>query len=99
MSTVNVTYDYVYFAGGSGHTRQPRSTTGPGGFTLINSLSGGTLQTGDTFAPSAQPQTITEDTSTIPPTPSKTFTFAFMNVSGGTDDAVVCKLVREQCAA
>ncbi len=83
MSTVSVTYDYVYFGGGSGHTRQPRSTTGPGGFTLINSLPGGTLQTGDTFAPGAQPQTLTEGGGGIPPKPVETFTFAFMNISGG----------------
>ena len=85
MPTVSVTYDYVYFAGGGGHTRQPRSTTGPGGFTLINSLTGGTLQSGDTFAAGAQPKTITESGgATLPPPPAKTFTFAFMNVSGGT---------------
>jgi hypothetical protein len=82
--SVSVTYDYVYFAGGGGHTRQPRSTTGPGGFTLINSLPGGTLQSGDTFAAGAQPQTLTEGGSTLPPVPAKTYTFAFMNVSGGT---------------
>jgi hypothetical protein len=84
MSTVSVTYDYVYFGGGPGHTRQPRSSTGPGGFTLINSLTGGTLQTGDMFAASAQPQTLTEGGGGIPPGSVETFTFAFMNVSGGT---------------
>ena len=84
MSTVSVTYDYVYFGGGSGHTRQPRSTTGPGGFTLISSLPGGTLQTGDTFAASAQPQTMSEGGAGIPPKPVQTFVFAFMSVSGGT---------------
>jgi len=75
MSTVTVTYDYVYFAGGPGHTRQPRSTTGPGGFTLINSLSGGTLQTGDMFA--AVGQQTTQQVN------GETYSFAFMNVSGG----------------
>jgi hypothetical protein len=84
MPSVSVTYDYVYFAGGSGHTRQPRSTTGPGGFTLIYSQSGGTLQTGDIFSASSQPGTLTEGGSTMPPTPAKTYTFAFTNVSGGT---------------
>ena len=84
MSTVTVTYDYVYFAGGSGHTRQPRSATGPGGFTLIKTQSGGTSETGLTFAASSQPQTLSVGGSTLPPRPAQTYTFAFMSVSGGT---------------
>jgi hypothetical protein len=76
MSTTTVTYDYVYFAGGPGRTRQPRSSTGPGGFTLISSLSGGTLQTGDTFAAGAPPATAIVS--------GATYSFAFMSVSGGT---------------
>jgi hypothetical protein len=75
MSTTTVTYDCVYFAGGSGHTRQPRSSTGPGGFTLISSLSGGSVQTGDTFAAGAQPATAIVS--------GATYNFAFMSVSGG----------------
>jgi hypothetical protein len=75
VSTVTATYDYVYFGGGPGHTRQPRSTTGPGGFSLISSLSGGTLQTGDLFAVGAQPATLLVN--------NATYNFAFMNVSGG----------------
>lgn len=76
MSTTTLTYDYVYFAGGPGHTRQPRSATGPGGFTLISSLSGGTLQGGDRFAAGAQPATAILGLAT--------YSFAFMSVSGGT---------------
>jgi hypothetical protein len=84
MPTVSVTYDYVYFTSGAGYTRQPRSATGPGGFTLINSLPGGTLQSGDTFAAGAQPSTLSVGGGvTIPPSPAKTYLFAFMNVSGG----------------
>jgi hypothetical protein len=74
--SVNVTFDYVYFSGGpgSGHTRQPRSPTGPGGgFTLISSVLGG--QVGPTFSPSKQPA--------IQIVNKLTYTFAFMNVSGG----------------
>lgn len=84
MPTVSVTYDYVYFGGGAGYRRQPRSAGGPGGFTLINSISGGTLQTGDTFGASAQPSTLSVGGGTFPPEPAKNFVFAFMNVSGGT---------------
>jgi hypothetical protein len=47
-------------------------------------LSGGTLQTGDTFAASAQPQTMSEGGGGISLKPIETFVFAFMNVSGGT---------------
>jgi hypothetical protein len=36
-----LTYDYVYFASGP-HQRQPRLSSGPGGFTLIQSIPGGT---------------------------------------------------------
>jgi hypothetical protein len=76
MSTVTITYDYVYFGSSSGRTRQPRSSTGPGGFTAIGQLPGGTADTGNTFAPGAQPPTIVVGLIT--------YYFAFMNVSGGT---------------
>jgi hypothetical protein len=87
MSTVTVTYNYVFFAGGPGNKRQPRSTDGPGGFTLISSLSGGTLQTGDTFGAGAQPSTIVGPTGLLPGE-TQTYTFAFMNVTGGTPAGV-----------
>jgi hypothetical protein len=75
MPTVTLTYDYVYFATGPSYTRQPRSAAGPGGFTLITSQSGGTLQSGDSFSASSQPGTQTVG--------ATTYTFAFTNVSGG----------------
>lgn len=70
-----LTYQYVYFASGP-HTRQPRTPSGPGGFTLIQSLPGGTLSSGDTFVASPQPPSQPVGTNTYP--------FAFVNVSGGT---------------
>jgi hypothetical protein len=76
MSSVTITYDYVYFGGGSGHTRQPRSSNGPGGFTLIYELPGGTADAGNSFAPGAQPPTLNYG--------GTSYDFAFMNVSGGT---------------
>jgi hypothetical protein len=76
MPAVTITYDYVYFGGGSSHTRQPRSSTGPGGFTLIYSLPGGTADAGNTFGPGAQPASLVNG--------GITYEFAFMNVSGGT---------------
>jgi len=75
MSAITVTYDYVYFAGGPGRTRQPRSMPGPGGFTLLNQLSGTTLQSGDTFTVGAQPASIV--------VANVTYSFSFTNVSGG----------------
>lgn len=74
-----LTYQYVYFASGP-HTRQPRSASGPGGFSLIQTLPGGTLTSGDTFVASAQPATQTVGGETYP--------FSFMNVSGGTGGGV-----------
>jgi hypothetical protein len=74
MSTVTVTYQYVYFQGGLGHTRQPRSTTGPAGLTLLSQFPGPPVETGGSFrAP-------------LPPAPyvvgNLTYDFAFTNVSG-----------------
>jgi hypothetical protein len=74
MTSVTITYDYVYYGSGAGRTRRPRSSTGPGGFTAIpgiNQLPGGTIDTGNT-----QPATIV-----VGPV---TYQFAFMSVSGGT---------------
>ncbi len=76
----NLTYNYVYFASGP-HTRQPRSSSGAGGFTSIDSFSGGTLSAGDTFASTLQPATRTVD--------GATYDFAFLSVSGGTGGGVV----------
>jgi hypothetical protein len=70
-----LTYQYVYFASGP-HSRQPRASSGPGGFTLIQSLPGGTLSNGDTFVASPQPASQTVGANVYP--------FAFVNVSGGT---------------
>lgn len=71
-----LTYAYVYFASGP-HQRQPtRAPGGPGGFTLIQSLPGGTLSSGDTFV--ASPQQSSKMVG------GNSFPFAFMNVSGGT---------------
>jgi hypothetical protein len=75
-----ITYQYVYFASGP-HVRQPiRSPGGPGGFDLIQTLSGGTLSSGDSFGASAQPSSMTVGSNTYP--------FSFMNVSGGTGGGV-----------
>jgi len=76
MPTVTVTYDYVYFAGGPGRTRQPRPPSGPGGFTLIQTSPGGTQSTGNTFIASPQPSAATVG--------GATYEFAFMDVTGGT---------------
>lgn len=74
-----LTYQYVYFASGP-HTRQPRSASGPGGFSLIQTLPGGTLTSGDTFVASPQPASQVVGGNTFP--------FSFMNVSGGKDGGV-----------
>ena len=74
-----LTYQYVYFASGP-HTRQPRSSSGPGGFSLIQTLPGGTLTSGDTFVASPQPASQV--------VAGNTFPFSFMNVSGGKDGGV-----------
>jgi len=73
--SVTVTYNYVYYPGGPGQTRQPRSNPGPGGFTLINSLPGGTYNSGDQFAVGSVPPTKVVN--------GQTCIFAFTNVSGG----------------
>src|SRR5277367_207086 len=78
MAKVALTYNYVYFGASGPHERRPvRSSGGPGGFTLIQEKSGGTLQTGDQFAIGVP----------LPPTQpvgNATYNFAFVNVSGGT---------------
>ena len=75
-----LTYEYVYFASGP-HVRQPtRTAGGPGGFALIQSLSGGTLTSGDTFIASPQPSSQEVEGQPYP--------FAFMNVSGGKNGGV-----------
>lgn len=75
-----LTYKYVYFPSGGPHTRQPRSIGGSGGFTPIGNLSGpaGTLQANTPFQ---------IPPGTLPPSEvvgNTTYTFAFVNVSGGT---------------
>jgi hypothetical protein len=75
-----VTYQYVYFASGP-HTRQPRSSSGPGGFTLIQTLPGGTLTSGDMFVAGLQPSSETVGGVAYP--------FAFVSVSGGTQGGVI----------
>lgn len=78
MVQVALTYSYVYLGGGGPHERRPvRTPGGPGGFELIAQKSGGTLQTGDQFQIGVP----------LPPTQvvdGVTYTFAFVNVSGGT---------------
>jgi hypothetical protein len=78
MVQVALTYNYVYFGADGPHERRPvRSAGGPGGFTLIQEKSGGTLQTGDQFQIGIPlPQTQQVGTAT--------YNFAFVNVSGGT---------------
>ena len=75
----NLTYNYVYFASGP-HSRQPRSSSGPGGFTLLQSFPGGSLAAGDTFVASPQPATMQVG--------AATYDFAFVSVSGGTGGGV-----------
>jgi hypothetical protein len=70
-----LTYNYVYFAYGK-HQRQPRAASGPGGFALIQSIAGGTLASGDTFAVGVQPATQSVG--------GATYAFGFVNVSDGT---------------
>jgi len=78
MAQVPLTYDLVYFGANGPHERRPvRTGGGPGGFNLIATHSGGTLQTGDQFLigiPLPATQTVG----------SATYSFAFVNVSGGT---------------
>jgi hypothetical protein len=78
MAQVALTYNYVYFGADGPHERRPiRSPGGPGGFTLIQEKSGGTLQTGDRFLIGI-PLPETQKVGTA------TYNFAFVNVSGGT---------------
>jgi hypothetical protein len=70
-----VTYNYVTFRAGS-HQRQP-TRTGPGGFTVLQSNSGGSPTSG-TFAAPSPPKTISIVA------PPETFDFSFMTVSGGS---------------
>jgi hypothetical protein len=80
-----LTVNYVYYAGRGPHTRQPRNTGSYGGFTPIDSLSGslGTLGEGSTFNTTLglMPNQVTDATVN----PPVTYTFAFVNVSGGTN--------------
>lgn len=70
-----LTYQYVYFASGQ-HQRQPRPAGGPGGFTLLQTQAGGTVQSADTVSAGVQPGSWQVGANTYP--------FCFMNVSGGT---------------
>src|SRR5271169_6663460 len=65
-----VTYQYVYFSSGP-HQRQPRS--GPGGFTVIETLP--PYSAGGNFAAGKLPST--------QPVGSDTYNFSFATVSGG----------------
>ena len=76
----SLTYSYVYFAAGK-HQRQPRSASGPGGFTLIQSIEGGTLASGDKFAIGAQP-----DTQQVG---NQTYSFGFVSITGGTPSGLI----------
>ena len=76
MPTVPVTYNYVYFGSGP-HQRQPtRTTSGPGGFTLIQSNTGAMQTTGDVLPLGAQPENWLVG--------GHNYQFAFVNVSGGS---------------
>lgn len=78
MAQVALTYSYVYFAASGPHERRPvRTPGGPGGFSLIEQKSGGTLQTGDQFQIGI-PFPATETVG------GAIYNFAFVNVSGGT---------------
>jgi hypothetical protein len=72
----SVTYDYVVFRAGS-HQRQP-TRTGVGGFTVLQSNSGGSPSSG-TFGAPSPPKTIS-----IALPNQETFDFSFMTVSGGS---------------
>ena len=77
MAQVPLTYSYVSLGPSGPHERRPvRTPGGPGGFTLIEQKSGGTLQTGDRFQigiPLPATQTVK----------GATLNFWFVNVSGG----------------
>jgi hypothetical protein len=78
MTQVPLTYSYVSFGPSGPHERRPvRTPSGPGGFSLIQQKSGGTLQTGDQFLIGV-PLPATEIVDGV------TLNFAFVNVSGGT---------------
>ena len=80
-----VTLEIVYYAGGSGpHTRQPRSTTQYGGFVPIDNLSGSLGDfTGLLHVTLGEMQKTVTD-----PTTGTVYTFAFVNISGGTPNGV-----------
>jgi hypothetical protein len=79
MPAINVQYVSFNWTGG-GHTRQPRSTTTMGGFTLIPGAPSGPLPitpaTGDGL-------TVNSPTSANLKSPGFTYAFAFMSVSDG----------------
>jgi hypothetical protein len=78
MTQVTLTYSYVSFGPSGPHERRPvRTPGGPGGFSLIQQKSGGTLQTGDQFLIGV-PLPASEVVDGV------TLNFAFVNVSGGT---------------
>jgi hypothetical protein len=86
-STVDVTYNYVYFVSGP-HQRQPR-VSGSGGFVLINSQSGGQQTTNNEFSPGELPCTLTIDSTTdVKNGPPKhiveNYNFAFVSINGGS---------------
>jgi len=74
-----LTYEYVYFAAGGSHTRQPRVINNYGGFTPIpglNSAGSATLQTGTSFQISPAALPASELIAGV------TYNFSFVNVSG-----------------
>lgn len=76
-----LTYEYVYFAAGGSHTRQPRVINSYGGFTPIpslNSAGSATLQTGTSFQISPAALPASELIAGV------TYHFSFVNVSGLT---------------
>jgi hypothetical protein len=76
-----VTTNYVYFPSGP-HTRQPRSSGGPGGFTLISSQSGEqTLASNTPFQPPLQPESFS--------IANQSYQWAFVSVNGGTPEGAV----------
>jgi hypothetical protein len=82
-----LTYDYVYFASGP-HQRQPRLSSGPGGFTLIQSIPGGTLSATDSIGSGIAPSTLNVG--------GAIYNFAFVNISGGTPPGATSLVSTEQ---
>jgi len=77
-----LTYEYVYFAAGGSHTRQPRTITSYGGFTPIpglNTSGTATLVTGTPFQVSPAALPASEVVGGV------TYNFSFVNVSGLTE--------------